>query len=170
MIRPTTAAAALLMITAFGCNKNAVDPNERADGITLGHAGPKPTATQETGPSQGQLQAPMRAPMPAPAPVAAASSDPATAEAQRLYATVCTTCHGATGEGNGQMAANLTPHPRNYHDATWQASVSDEDLSKTILLGGAATGKSMMMPSQPQLADKPQVLAALVKIIRGFGK
>ena len=169
MFRLSTIGSVMLVTVTLGCNKNAVDPSEHADGITLGHAGPKPASTQETGPSQGQPMQAMRAPAPAPAP-AAASSDPATAEAQHLYATVCITCHGPNGGGDGQMAANLTPHPRNYHDAAWQASVTDDDLRKTILLGGAATGKSMMMPSQPQLANKPEVLSALVKLIRGFGR
>jgi mono/diheme cytochrome c family protein len=35
---------------------------------------------------------------------------------------------------------------------------------------GAGVGKSPMMPGNPQLADHPDVLDGLVKIIRGFAK
>ena len=81
----------------------------------------------------------------------------------------CVPCHGATGTGDGAAAAALNPKPRNYTDAAWQASVTDEQLKKTILYGGAAVGKSAVMPSQPDLESKPEVLDGLVKIIRGFG-
>lgn len=86
-----------------------------------------------------------------------------------MFKTVCAVCHGETGMGNGPGAANLDPKPRNYTDKAWQASVTDEQIKKTILMGGAAVGKSPIMPAQPQLREKPEVLAELVRIIRGFG-
>src|SRR5439155_19754770 len=64
--------------------------------------------------------------------------------AQKMYATVCANCHGATGAGDGMMAKSLPIKPRNYTDAAWQASISDADIRKTILLGGAGVGKSPM--------------------------
>ena len=91
-------------------------------------------------------------------------------QAQQMFATVCATCHGADGTGNGPAAENLNPKPRNYTDPKWQASVTDDDLKKTILLGGQGVGKSPMMPGQPQLKEQPEVLDGLVKIIRGFAK
>jgi mono/diheme cytochrome c family protein len=91
-------------------------------------------------------------------------------QARAMFDTVCATCHGADGTGNGPAAANLNPKPRNYTDPAWQASVTDEDIKKTILLGGQGVGKSPMMPGQPQLRETPEVLDGLVKIIRGFGK
>ena len=90
-------------------------------------------------------------------------------QARAMFNTVCAACHGADGTGNGPAAANLNPKPRNYTDAAWQASVTDEDIKKTILLGGMGVGKSPMMPGQPQLKDQPEVLDGLVTIIRGFG-
>jgi mono/diheme cytochrome c family protein len=98
-----------------------------------------------------------------------AKRDPAVT-AKAMFETVCATCHGADGTGNGPAAANLNPKPRNYTDPAWQASVTDEDIKKTILLGGQGVGKSPMMPGQPQLRQEPEVLDELVKIIRGFGK
>jgi cytochrome c553 len=91
-------------------------------------------------------------------------------QAKAMFATVCATCHGMNGKGDGPAAASLKPRPRDYTDPKWQASVSDEQIKQTILLGGQGVGKSPMMPAQPQLKSQPQVLDALVKIIRAFGK
>ncbi|NVB78594.1 MAG: c-type cytochrome [Kofleriaceae bacterium] len=91
-------------------------------------------------------------------------------QAQKMFMTVCAMCHGSDGTGNGPAAENLNPKPRNYTDPAWQASVTDEEIKKTILLGGQGVGKSASMPGQPQLKDQPEVLDGLVKIIRGFGK
>jgi mono/diheme cytochrome c family protein len=90
-------------------------------------------------------------------------------EAKQMFATVCATCHGIDGTGSGPAAANLNPKPRNYSDAAWQASVTDDDIRKIILQGGQAVGKSPMMPAQAQLKDKPAVVDGLVSIVRSFG-
>lgn len=91
-------------------------------------------------------------------------------EAQSIFASVCATCHGADGTGNGPASANLTPKPRNYTDKAWQASVTDDELRKIILEGGQAVGKSAMMPANAHLKDKPETLNGLVQIVRNFGK
>jgi cytochrome c553 len=90
--------------------------------------------------------------------------------AQQMFMTVCATCHGADGTGTGPASETLNPKPRNYTDAAWQASVTDDDLKKIILLGGQGAGKSAMMPGNPHLKEEPEVLDGLVQIIRGFGK
>lgn len=89
--------------------------------------------------------------------------------AQQRFASICATCHGAAGNGQGPAAAGLTTKPRDYSDAQWQKSVTDEELKKIILEGGPAVGKSPLMPPNPDLRDKPEVVAELVKIVRGFG-
>ena len=91
------------------------------------------------------------------------------AEAKQMFSTVCAACHGVDGTGNGPAAASLDPKPRNYTDAAWQASVTDDDIRKIILQGGQAVGKSPMMPAQAQLKDKPEVVDGLVSIVRSFG-
>ncbi|HEU4731742.1 MAG TPA: cytochrome c [Kofleriaceae bacterium] len=100
----------------------------------------------------------------------AVATQSAAEEAKTTFKTVCATCHGESGTGNGPGAATLNPKPRNYTDKTWQASVTDDQIKQTILMGGAAVGKSPAMPAQPQLKEKPEVVAALVQIIRTFGK
>jgi len=102
------------------------------------------------------------------APLAQAPAAPKET-AQDVYNTRCVPCHGPNGTGDGPAAAALNPKPRNYTDATWQASVTDDQLKKTILYGGAAVGKSAVMPSQPDLESKPELLDGLIKIIRAFG-
>ena len=70
-------------------------------------------------------------------------------KAQNMFMTVCATCHGPDGTGNGPAAETLNPKPRNYTDPAWQGSVTDDDLKKIILLGGQGVGKSPMMPGNP---------------------
>ena len=100
------------------------------------------------------------------APTAAAVN---TAEAKEMFNTRCAPCHGTSGKGDGPGAAALNPKPRDYSDAAWQKSVTDDQLRKTIVMGGAAVGKSPIMPGSPDLEAKPDVVNGLVKIVRGFG-
>lgn len=107
-----------------------------------------------------------------PSATAATTGPSPAVAAQDLYKTRCVPCHGETGKGDGPGATALNPKPRNYSDAAWQKSVKDEDIRKTILYGGAAVGKSPLMPGNPDLDgdDKRPQLDALVAIVRGFGK
>jgi mono/diheme cytochrome c family protein len=106
-------------------------------------------------------------PIPAPSPGSAAPAATGAQSATQIFATRCTPCHGATGGGDGAASASLNPKPRNFHDAAWQASVTDEHIEKIIHFGGAAVGKSAAMPSNPDLND-PTVIAGLKDIIRGL--
>ncbi|MBI3990077.1 MAG: cytochrome c [candidate division NC10 bacterium] len=63
-----------------------------------------------------------------------------------IYAKFCESCHGPTGKGDGPAAATLTPKPANFADAKLMGSVPDDSLFKIIREGGAAVGKSPMMP------------------------
>lgn len=117
----------------------------------------------------GTAPAPAAAPAPAPAP-AAASSEAVGDEAKKIFETRCYTCHGMTGMGDGPGSAALTPKPRNFHDKEWQASVNDDHINKIILYGGAAVGRSPMMPGNPDLIAKPEVVKGLVAHIRELGE
>ncbi|MCE9576103.1 MAG: c-type cytochrome [Deltaproteobacteria bacterium] len=90
--------------------------------------------------------------------------------ANDMFKTVCAACHGENGKGDGPASSTLNPKPRNYTDKAWQASVTDEQITQTILMGGAAVGKSPAMPAQPQLKEQPDVVKNMVMIIREFGK
>ena len=111
-------------------------------------------------------------PAPSPSGSANASSVSITPadrkEAMTLFSSLCVTCHGDTGHGDGPGAAAIDPKPRSFADPAWQDSVTDSHIQKVILLGGAAVGKSPMMPAQPQLKGKHAVLAAIVEKIRSY--
>jgi mono/diheme cytochrome c family protein len=91
-------------------------------------------------------------------------------QAKDVFNSRCAACHGPNGDGNGPASAALNPKPRNYHDKEWQKKVTDEDIRKTITYGGAAVGKSPVMPASPDLDSKPEVVEGLLQIVRGFGK
>lgn len=120
----------------------------------------KPDASEHTEPAATAAVA---------TPSAAPAEDPAR-EARTLFKTRCVVCHGEEGKGDGPGAAALNPKPRDYTDATWQGSVTDEQIHKTIVFGGAAVGKSPNMPGNPDLESKPAVVDELVKRVRSFKK
>lgn len=96
------------------------------------------------------------------------SSASASPEAKEIFTQRCSTCHGQNGKGDGPAAAALNPKPQNYTNPEWQKSVTDEELRKVIIGGGAAVGKSPLMPPNPDLANKPEVVNGLVAIVRSF--
>ena len=98
-------------------------------------------------------------------PAAAVVSD---AQVKAQFDSVCFTCHGATGHGDGPGAGALNPKPRSFADAAWQASVTDEHIKKTIVFGGAAVGKTAQLPAHPHYKGNDAMLDGLVKIVRGF--
>jgi mono/diheme cytochrome c family protein len=113
------------------------------------------------------------APAAAAAPTTAPSADTAAAarsEAAQVFATRCTTCHGERGAGDGPASAGLTPPPRNFQDAAWQASVTDAHIEQIVQYGGSAVGKSAAMPANPDLNAKPEVVAALREYVRDLAR
>jgi mono/diheme cytochrome c family protein len=89
--------------------------------------------------------------------------------AKMTYKVLCSTCHGMTGEGDGPAGKVLTPQPRTLRDKEWQASVTDEHIYNIIVGGGAAVGKSPLMPGAPNLKGDEEALKALVAIVRWLG-
>jgi mono/diheme cytochrome c family protein len=107
---------------------------------------------------------------PLPAAPDAPAAEPVPMTADLVFSKRCATCHGASGRGDGPGAQALKPRPRDYTDSSWQKSVSDAQIKKTIIEGGASVGKSTLMAPNADLADNPAVLDGLVKIIRDFGQ
>lgn len=91
------------------------------------------------------------------------------AEAKTTFETVCFACHGLTGHGDGPGSAALTPKPRDLTDRAWQTSVDDNHIEKVILMGGAAVGKSPVMPAHPQFRSNKGLLRALIEHVRNLG-
>ncbi len=98
------------------------------------------------------------------------AEDPAMAEASKIFSERCANCHGNSGAGDGPGAAALDPKPRSFTSPQWQASVDDAKIKKVIVEGGASVGLSEAMAPNPDLASKPDVVAALVLKIRRMQK
>ena len=96
------------------------------------------------------------------------ASSPAAAEASQIFATRCSTCHGTAGDGNGPAGAALNPRPRNFHDGAWQSATPDAQIERIIREGGAAVGKSPLMPGNPDLVSRPDVVTALREKVRSY--
>lgn len=87
-------------------------------------------------------------------------------EARKIWVERCANCHGERGHGNGPGAKILAVEPRALSDSGWQHSVTDEHIEKVILEGGQAVGRSPSMAANPDLRTKPEVLEALVQVVR----
>jgi mono/diheme cytochrome c family protein len=87
-------------------------------------------------------------------------------EAERIWSTRCANCHGDKGMGDGPGALIGNAKPRALADSGWQAKVTDEHIAKVIVQGGHAVGLDRAMAANPDLADKPEVVRALVQIVR----
>ena len=90
-------------------------------------------------------------------------------DAKGAFTTVCATCHGANGAGDGPGAAALNPKPANFGEAAFWDDKTDDELVKAIREGGAAVGKSPLMPAWGGLYNEAQA-RALVTYIKTFRK
>jgi mono/diheme cytochrome c family protein len=102
--------------------------------------------------------------------VRVAITDDARAKASDIFSERCAACHGADGNGDGPAAANLKPRPIDFHSQNWQKSVTDDSITKAIIFGGRAVGKSSQMAPNPDLENEPAIVAALVEKIRKWGR
>lgn len=99
--------------------------------------------------------------------VKVAAGDPE--KGKKLYeSSDCVTCHGIDGKGNGPAAAGLNPKPRDFTDKSIMSKLTDEHIAKTIKEGGAAVGKSPLMPAHPQFSDEE--IRNLVAYVRTLAK
>ena len=77
----------------------------------------------------------------------------------QIFAMVCARCHGADGKGG--LAAAGANAPRNFCDAAFQGSRTDDDLKQVIRKGKGG------MPAFGNLFTDPE-LAGLVRKVRSF--
>ena len=80
----------------------------------------------------------------------------------------CASCHGESGAGDGAMGQKLKDKPSN-----WTAGggglkgMDDQQISDSIKKGGAAVGKSKLMPAS-KLSDKE--LSDVVAYVKSLKK
>ena len=85
------------------------------------------------------------------------------AHARKVWGYDCAICHGATGDGNGELAHDMKPQPKDYRDPATLKDVSDGELFYIIQKGKG------QMPSEGERA-KPDDIWNLVSLIRSFAK
>ena len=86
-------------------------------------------------------------------------------EAMRIFRERCTRCHGSKGNGRGQLASHLSPRPTDLTNPYWYKTTNPKKLKRVIIGGGGAIGKSVLMPANPDLRNKPKVVSALIQYI-----
>ena len=106
--------------------------------------------------------------VPVPAPVKAAPSAKELEVGLKLYRQRCLLCHGDAGRGDGIGARRIEPEPQHLNDVIWQAGVTNDEIKKAIIDGGAAVSRSPMMPANPDLKAKPDVVKALIAYVRSL--
>src|SRR6187401_2963711 len=72
------------------------------------------------------------------------------AKGQAMYKTTCAPCHGEGGKGDGPAGKIFKPRPQDHTDAKYMDTITDEDMAKTIQMGGVLKGKPSM-PSHPAI-------------------
>lgn len=75
---------------------------------------------------------------------------PVLAEHERaagLYQLLCSQCHGVQGDGKGLNAPHLFMSPRDHTSYDEMSRLTDQRIFEAISYGGAAVGKSSLMPS-----------------------
>lgn len=96
-----------------------------------------------------------------------AQGDPQKGKA--LYARNCAACHGESGRGDGPAAATLPVKPRDHTDGKYMNQLGDDDLRKIVQEGGAAVGKSPVMPPWKAIL-KRQDLDHLIAFLRSIAQ
>jgi mono/diheme cytochrome c family protein len=85
---------------------------------------------------------------------------------KKLYETRCAVCHGPDGKAATPAAQALNPKPRDHTDGAYMNALSNEHLAKVIQEGGAAVGKSPLMPPQADL--NAQQLEDVIAYVRSL--
>ena len=76
---------------------------------------------------------------------------------RKVFKHYCAICHGDEGQGNGFNSTNLAVSPRDFSNSQVLAQATDERLLLAVSKGGAAVGKSVLMPAWGQNADRSPV-------------
>ena len=84
-----------------------------------------------------------------------------------IYMTLCASCHGLTGKGDGAEIATLNRRPRSFEDCPAMNKVPDEIVFRAIKYGGTTVGLSNEMPGYAAgITDRD--IRELVQYVRGF--
>lgn len=82
---------------------------------------------------------------------------------QRIYVDKCASCHGMRGDGNGEMAKALDPHPSDFTDRHMMREMTDGEIFWKL-----TTGKGPMPSYQKEFTENERW--DLVNYIKSFAK
>lgn len=85
---------------------------------------------------------------------------------QEIYQKLCLRCHGDKGDGHGQIAIYLDPYPRDFTNAGFMNSKTDERLVNSIKNGVGGTS----MPAWGKVLNEDQIKGVLAYINQNFTK
>jgi len=109
---------------------------------------------------EGQRWINLSAAVPAPAPETAEEPPPeALFDAEATFQTICASCHGQSGKGDGIAAAALPVKPANFASPEFWETRDRESVLKVIREGGAAVGKDPLMAAYGGIYDEQQTEA-----------
>ncbi len=85
------------------------------------------------------------------------------AHAKKMWGYDCSVCHGANGDGKGDIASSLKTKMKDFTDPTALSAMSDQDLFTII-----QKGKDEMPPEGDRA--KPDDIWHMVALVRSFAK
>ncbi|MBX7172270.1 MAG: c-type cytochrome [Pyrinomonadaceae bacterium] len=85
---------------------------------------------------------------------------------QEIYTNLCLRCHGDKGDGHGTIATYLDPYPRDFTNAGFMNSKTDDRLMNSIKNGVPGTS----MPAWGKVLNDDQVKGVLTYINQNFTK
>jgi cytochrome c oxidase cbb3-type subunit III len=90
-------------------------------------------------------------------------------QGKRLFYAYCVWCHADATPAGPSNRGNLTPAPALMNDGATLNDLSDEYMENMITLGGAAVGKSAMMPPWGH-ALSPDEIRAIMAFTRAIAQ
>ncbi len=83
------------------------------------------------------------------------------AQGKRLFYTYCVWCHADATPAGPSNRSNVTPTPSLMNDGAILNGLSDEYMENMITLGGAALGKSAMMPPWGRTLSQDEIRSVM---------
>jgi mono/diheme cytochrome c family protein len=83
------------------------------------------------------------------------------AQGKRIFYDQCVWCHADATPAGPSNRSNLTPVPPLLNDGAALNAASDESLENVVTLGGAAMGKSAMMPPYGRMLSAEEIRSVI---------
>jgi mono/diheme cytochrome c family protein len=83
------------------------------------------------------------------------------AQGKRIFYQQCVWCHADATPAGPSNRSNLTPVPPLLNDGAVLNAESDENMSNIVTLGGAAMGKSAMMPPYGRMLSADEIRSVI---------